>query len=152
MKGSTDIKISKPTGLEVYRTEFRICPSITPKIYVGDSEDKIPHILTGPYYVSDVLFSYLLDWWPPSLSSESLPNTIHFRSPDTSGACQLMYLNLLNAELNPICYLLALLGAHNILHVCRIRVKSLILRLLMSYTYGAPILDVSRSHTTHHSR
>jgi hypothetical protein len=27
------------------------------------------------------------------------------------------------------------------------------LRLLMSYTYGAPILDVSRSHTTtQHSR
>jgi len=41
----------------------------------------------------------------------------------------------LNAELNPICYLLALLGAHNFLHVSRIRVKSLTLRLLMSYTY-----------------
>ena len=61
--------------------------------------------------------------------------------------------NLLNAELNPICYLLALLGAHHFLHVSRIRVKSLILRLLMLYIYGAPILDVSRSHTTtHHSR
>ena len=35
------------------------------------------------------------------------------------------YLNLnsLNAELNPICHLLALLGAHHILHVSRIRVK-----------------------------
>jgi len=32
-------------------------------------------------------------------------------------------LNLLNAELNPICHLLALLGAHHILHVSRIRVK-----------------------------
>ena len=31
--------------------------------------------------------------------------------------------------------------------------KGLTLRLLMSYIYGAPILDVSRSHTTtHHSR
>jgi len=29
----------------------------------------------------------------------------------------------LNAELNPICHLLALLGAHPILHVSRIRVK-----------------------------
>jgi len=29
----------------------------------------------------------------------------------------------LNAELNPICQLLALLGAHPILHVSRIRVK-----------------------------
>ena len=41
--------------------------------------------------------------------------------------------NPLNAELNPICYLLALLGAHHFLHVSRIRVKSLTLRLLMSY-------------------
>jgi hypothetical protein len=32
-------------------------------------------------------------------------------------------LNPLNAELNPICQLLALLGAHPILHVNRIRVK-----------------------------
>jgi hypothetical protein len=32
-------------------------------------------------------------------------------------------LNPLNAELNPICHLLALLGAHHILHVSRIRVN-----------------------------
>jgi len=31
--------------------------------------------------------------------------------------------NPLNAELNPICYLLALLGAHHILHVNKIGVK-----------------------------
>jgi len=61
--------------------------------------------------------------------------------------------NPLNPELNPICYLLALLGAHHFLHVGRIRVKLLTFRLLMSYIYGAPILDVSRSHTTtQHSR
>ena len=59
-------------------------------------------------------------------------------------------INALNAELNPICYLLALLGAHHFLHVSRIRVKSLTLRQLMSHIYGAPILDVSRSHTTTH--
>ena len=44
-------------------------------------------------------------------------------------------LNPLNAELNPICHLLALLGVHHFLHVSSIRVKSLTLRLLMSYTY-----------------
>ena len=33
------------------------------------------------------------------------------------------FFNPLNAELNPICHLLALLGAHPILHVSRIRVK-----------------------------
>ena len=64
-------------------------------------------------------------------------------------------INPLNPELNPICYLPALLGAHHFLHVSRIRVKLLTFRLLMSYIYiyGAPILDVSRSHTTtQHSR
>jgi hypothetical protein len=33
-------------------------------------------------------------------------------------------INPLNAELNPICHLLTLLGAHHILHVSRIRVKA----------------------------
>jgi len=63
------------------------------------------------------------------------------------------YINPLNTELNPIYYFLALLGAHHFLYVSRIRVKLLTLRRLMSYIYGAPILDVSRSHTaTQHSR
>jgi transposase len=69
-----------------------------------------------------------------------------------------VFFNPLSPELNPICYLVALL-AHDFLHVSRIRVKSLTLRLLMPYIYiyiyiyGAPILDVSRSHTTtQHSR
>ena len=43
--------------------------------------------------------------------------------------------NPLNAELIPICYLLALLGAHHFLHVNRIRVRLLTFRLLMSYMY-----------------
>ena len=34
-----------------------------------------------------------------------------------------LLINPLNAELNAICHLLALLGAHHILHVSRIRVK-----------------------------
>jgi hypothetical protein len=67
--------------------------------------------------------------------------------------CMNEWINPLNPELNPICYLLALLGAHHFLHISRIRDKLLTFRLLMSYIYGAPILDVSRSHTTtHHSR
>jgi len=36
--------------------------------------------------------------------------------------------NPLEPELNTICYLLALLGAHHFLHVSRIRVKLLTLR------------------------
>ena len=46
-----------------------------------------------------------------------------------------LFINRLNAKLNPICYLLALLGAHHFLHVSRIRVKLLTFRLLMSYIY-----------------
>ena len=33
-------------------------------------------------------------------------------------------INPLNAELNPICHLLALVVAHNILHVSRVRVNN----------------------------
>ena len=90
------------------------------------------------------------------LSTETIfaPSTLHGRSlyfrfnvPTNSR------LNPLKPELNPICYLLALLGAYHFLHVSRTRVKLLTLRWLMSYIYGAPILDVSRSHTTtQHSR
>jgi len=53
-------------------------------------------------------------------------------SPVLHKICWLMF-NPLNLELNPI-YLLALL-AHHFLHVSRIRVKSLTIRLLMSYIY-----------------
>ena len=73
----------------------------------------------------------------------------------THNGMKYIKVNPLKPELNPICYLLAVLGAHHFLHVSRIRVKSLTFRRLMSYIYiyGAPILDVSRSHTTtQHSR
>jgi len=51
------------------------------------------------------------------------------RAEDTSlfkkiiGSCINVHFNPLNAELNPICHLLAL-GAHHILHVGRIRVNA----------------------------
>jgi len=41
----------------------------------------------------------------------------------TQGYNYKIVLHPLNAELNPICHLLALLGAHHIFHVSRIRVK-----------------------------
>jgi hypothetical protein len=40
-------------------------------------------------------------------------------------------LNPLNAELNPICHLLALLGAHHILHISRIRVNSKFMTIIL---------------------
>ena len=60
-------------------------------------------------------------------------------------------INPLNPELNPICYLLALL-AHHFLHVSRIRVKSLTIRLLMSYIYiyiYIYIYDISNLRVKH---
>ena len=47
----------------------------------------------------------------------------------------LFQINPLKPELNQICYLLALLGAHHFLRFSRIRVKLLTFRLLMSYIY-----------------
>ena len=57
------------------------------------------------------------------------------------------WFNPLNAELNSICYLLALLGVHHFIHVSRIRVKSLTLRLLMSYIYMEHLFLMFLDHT-----
>jgi len=75
-------------------------------------------------------------------------HVFHFPSRDYIVACGqnvnfclqpccfiLCVINPLNPELNPICYFLALLGAHHFLNVSRIRVKLLTFRLLMSYIY-----------------
>jgi len=59
-------------------------------------------------------------------------------------------LNPLKPELNPICYLLALL-AHHFLHVSRIRVKSLTIRLLMSYIYMEHLFLMFLDHTQRRS-
>jgi hypothetical protein len=51
------------------------------------------------------------------------------RNTDT-GRCPLWLgaedVNPLNAELNPICHLLALLGTHHIFHISGLRVKHII--------------------------
>jgi len=60
------------------------------------------------------------------------------RRDDVTGEWRKLHnveLNPLNPELNPICYLLALLGAHHFLHVSSIRVQLLTFRRLMSYIY-----------------
>ena len=66
-----------------------------------------------------------LAWFPPNTTSVS--------QPMDQGIIR--NVNPLKPELNSICYLLALLGAHHFLHVSRIRVKLLTLRWLMSYIY-----------------
>ena len=59
--------------------------------------------------------------------------------------------NPLKPELNPICYLLALLGAHHFLHVSRISVKLLTLRRLMSYIYTEHPFLMCLDHTQRRS-
>jgi len=108
-------------------------------------------LLTAWYFTAvsvHVRSNICLKWSPRILSCSKYDMTLNFEIVK-------LKFNPLNAELNPICPLLTLLGAHHFLHLSRIRVKSLTLRLLILYIYiyGAPILDVSRSHTTtHHSR
>jgi hypothetical protein len=57
-------------------------------------------------------------------------------------------LNPLNAKLNHICHLLALLGALHILHVGRIRVKIYISsQVLISYLFGTTVPSSGRLRT-----
>ena len=85
-------------------------------------------------------------------TSQDMHSYFPFHSPVTTltqlprlGIKQFVF-NPLNAELNPICYLLALL-AHHFLHVSRLRVKSLILMLLMSYIYMERLFLMFLDHT-----
>jgi hypothetical protein len=48
---------------------------------------------------------------------------MHSTLPSDMCGCPAQLLNLLNAELNPICQLLALLAAYPVLHISRIRDK-----------------------------
>ena len=54
-------------------------------------------------------------------------------------------INPLNAELNPICHLLALLRAHHILHVSRIRVKHKFTAITSCHKYTDACTEHRRS-------
>ena len=71
---------------------------------------------------------------------------IRIRNPKEPAATRIGFVNPLNPELNPICYLLALL-AHHFLHVSRISVKSLTFRLLMSNIYMERLFLMFLDHT-----
>ena len=68
-----------------------------------------------------------LDFWSVSSVAglyQSCAGSYFFLWVHTAAFCFFgVIFNPLNPELNPICYLLALLGAHHFLHVSRIRVK-----------------------------
>jgi len=50
---------------------------------------------------------------------------VETKTKRTLHSSRLLSFNSSNAELNPICHLLALLGAHHILHFSRLRVNEL---------------------------
>ena len=80
-----------------------------------------------------VLATHSIRQFPLYFPSRASPCAITFQL-DSTCSYQTSFINPLNPELNSICCLLALL-AHHFLHVSRIRVKYLTLRLLMSYIY-----------------
>ena len=81
---------------------------------------------------------------------DDVDDNIHTHMIETTSYFIVFWLNSLNPELNPICYLLALL-AHHFLHVSRIRVNSLTIRLLMSYIYMEHLLLMFLDHTQRRS-
>jgi hypothetical protein len=62
--------------------------------------------------------------------------TCHTQYTWDSSICIFLF-NPLSAKLNPISHLLALLGAHHILHVSRIRVNRTTLQVFVTYLTGA---------------
>ena len=70
-----------------------------------------------------IISYWILDWlWEYGLRTASWTRTME-RFCRTVLNHQRFNFNHLNTELNPICHLRALLGAHHILHVSRIKVK-----------------------------
>ena len=141
-KNSLPITVTNKIIQNVKNTEFNLINTVSGNNLLLTSR-------TDPFYVVNLSYFSRVHMCTHACSCWLLNLRLKEKSPN-----QILktWFNPLNPELNPICYLLALL-AHHFLHVSRIRVKSLTRRLLMSYIYGAPILDVSRSHTTtQHSR
>ena len=91
----------------------------------------------GPSSFSEghVIFVYCRISWMKSLMWFAMCIALSLKEINTPLRFFSFHVNPLNPELNPICYLLALLGAHHFLHVSRIRVKLLTFTRLMSYIY-----------------
>jgi hypothetical protein len=64
--------------------------------------------------------------------------------------CLIHPVNPLNTKLNPICHLLALLGAHPILHISRIRVKANHLNTITLFISPPPPHTHTHTHTHTH--
>jgi len=126
---------NRPWGFQEVGAPRFLLQSVEPYIFYGVSAEytsgwsvHLTVIQTGfsPKGPSKCMFLYGAITQNTIIWVTLLWKPIHFNS---------IYVNPLNPELNPICYLLALLRAHHFLHISRIRIKSLTLRQLMSYIY-----------------
>jgi len=80
---------------------------------------------TGP--VKGSLYLYMYIYFIQQKVVLDCEITYIFKHSHIANQCictYMAYINPLNAELNPICHLLALLGAHHIFHVSRVRVNT----------------------------
>jgi len=107
---------------------------VLPQCVLANTLNAGPEVLTGVcLYVLGQVVMYLDYFTVKTKALSSFAKSVTLYQPTRCNISE--DFNSLNPELNPICYLLALLGAHHFLHVSRIRVKLLTFRLLMSYIY-----------------
>ena len=103
-------------------------------IYRNNNRANVPDVLRYGF-ISELVILSCRPCKPPGVKTTEKTTTTSFKSFRIHYSLTILQFNPLNPELNPICYLLALLGAHHFLHVSRTRVKSLTFRRLMSYIY-----------------
>jgi hypothetical protein len=67
--------------------------------------------------------------------TQVLPSLISLSSETENTSGNHKRFNPLNTKLNPICHLLALLEAHHILHISRVRVKRIFKQFLIAHSF-----------------
>ena len=122
-------------GKEIRKILHQIVGKIFSLIWFWFLQNKIQFNSAAPKVPTSPHFQTICTVTVPHFSHVTVPTITQSFPASTARPICWAAINPLNAELNPICYLLPLLGAHHFLPVSRIRVKSLILRLLMLYIY-----------------
>jgi len=120
---------------KISRTNSVICLNFTGnKLYMGFCQRRLDLSITLEYPQPLTVVPTLLPK-PKIILPRKMVCFIQTPSATCITSLFTQRINPLNPELNPICYLLALLGGHHFLHVNKIRLKLLTLRRLMSYIY-----------------
>jgi hypothetical protein len=106
--------------------------SVTPRPLFNPGNDPVP-ILQEAGWVPGSIWTGAENLTPTEIRSPDRPDRSQslYRLSYRFHSSLLSYINPLKAELNPIYYLLALLGAHNVLNVSRIRVNLVITTMLI---------------------